>query len=506
MGSQGLSVPSIGTGAAPSGARPAPGGEGGPLPSEPRARPRGTRTARPLVRPVLYPLALGAADGLSMASAVALATAAGGAGAPVALAAGAAVTGLNAVGGLYRRRLSSSLLDDAPSLAVRAAAVAALAAALLPASRGAEALGAAPPAPRDLAATWFWIMLLHCVLAGTGRTVAAAGRRAARRTGAARPAVIVGTGPTAEHLIRVLRQRREFGLVPVGQVLPGGDDGPLPGLPVLGPPPALREAVLDRPAATVVIVMDGVRRPQLDAFVRACSVLPCETLLVLSTLDLITGAGPGRRVEYLAGLPCLRLGSRTGERLARAAKRAFDLAAASAALLLAWPVMLACALAVRLEGGPGVLFRQRRVGAGGRQFVLLKFRSLRPADEHEADTRWSVAGDDRLGPVGRFLRETSLDELPQLWNVVRGDMSLVGPRPERPHFVRLFTETCPEYALRHRVPAGLTGLAQVHGLRGDTSIELRARYDNRYIDTWSFRADLKILLMTVRAVLTRNPC
>jgi lipopolysaccharide/colanic/teichoic acid biosynthesis glycosyltransferase len=163
--------------------------------------------------------------------------------------------------------------------------------------------------------------------------------------------------------------------------------------------------------------------------------------------------------------------------------------------------MLACMVAVRLEGGPGVLFRQERVGLDGRPFELLKFRSLRPADEEESQTRWSVASDDRLGPVGRLLRRTSLDELPQLWNVLRGDMTLVGPRPERPHFVAQFSGSTPRYMARHRVPAGLTGWAQVHGLRGDTSIEERARFDNRYIESWSMWSDVKILLRTVASVV-----
>ena len=151
-----------------------------------------------------------------------------------------------------------------------------------------------------------------------------------------------------------------------------------------------------------------------------------------------------------------------------------------------------------------MLFRQRRIGLGGEEFVLLKFRTLKPADEQESDTRWTVKGDERMGRAGRFLRATSLDELPQLWNVIRGDMSLVGPRPERPHFVEQFSRTCPGYRLRHRVPVGMPGWAQVHGFRGDTSIELRARLDNHYIDHWSFAVDVKILLLTVRAMLCRD--
>jgi lipopolysaccharide/colanic/teichoic acid biosynthesis glycosyltransferase len=134
----------------------------------------------------------------------------------------------------------------------------------------------------------------------------------------------------------------------------------------------------------------------------------------------------------------------------------------------------------------------------------MKFRSLKPVDERESQTQWNIAHDDRLGPVGRFLRATSLDELPQLLNILRGDMTIVGPRPERPHFVETFTASFPRYTARHRVPAGLTGWAQVHGLRGDTSIEERARFDNYYIENWTLWSDIKIILRTVTAVLRRQ--
>jgi lipopolysaccharide/colanic/teichoic acid biosynthesis glycosyltransferase len=159
------------------------------------------------------------------------------------------------------------------------------------------------------------------------------------------------------------------------------------------------------------------------------------------------------------------------------------------------------AVLVRIEGGPGVLFKQSRIGLNGEAFVLLKLRSLKPADVRESDTTWSVADDNRIGSIGRFMRRTSLDELPQLWNILRGDMSLVGPRPERPHFVYAYSSEYPEYLLRHRVPSGLTGLAQINGLRGNTSIEDRIRYDNYYIENWSLWLDLKILLTTLRAVV-----
>jgi lipopolysaccharide/colanic/teichoic acid biosynthesis glycosyltransferase len=147
-----------------------------------------------------------------------------------------------------------------------------------------------------------------------------------------------------------------------------------------------------------------------------------------------------------------------------------------------------------------VIFRQPRVGRDGVVFNCLKLRTMRPSNAREAATSWSIATDKRVGPMGRVLRRTSLDELPQLWNIVRGDMTLVGPRPERPYFVSRFSEQFQRYEHRHRVQAGLTGLAQVSGLRGDTSIADRTRYDNYYIENWSLWLDVKILLRTVTQV------
>jgi lipopolysaccharide/colanic/teichoic acid biosynthesis glycosyltransferase len=181
-------------------------------------------------------------------------------------------------------------------------------------------------------------------------------------------------------------------------------------------------------------------------------------------------------------------------------KRALDIAVTVPTAILLSPVLMAAALAVRIEAGPGVIFRQVRVGRDGKHFELLKFRSMRPKTDCESQRPWGAA-DDRVGPVGRFLRCTSIDELPQLWNIIRGDMTLVGPRPEQPHLVELFSSQFDEYAHRHRVQAGLTGLAQVSGLRGDTSIADRARYDNFYIENWSLWLDAKIILRTFREVL-----
>jgi lipopolysaccharide/colanic/teichoic acid biosynthesis glycosyltransferase len=193
-----------------------------------------------------------------------------------------------------------------------------------------------------------------------------------------------------------------------------------------------------------------------------------------------------------------------GTAAGRAAKRAVDVLGALIGLLLVLPVLLVVALAVRIEGGPGVLFRQQRVGQHGRVFTLYKLRSLKPVAD-EGDVRWNIDHDSRLGPVGRFIRQTSIDELPQLVNVLVGDMSLVGPRPERPYFVEQFSQEIPGYAQRHRVPVGLTGLAVVQGLRGDTSIPERARVDNLYAETWSFWLDIAIIARTALYLVQGHP-
>ncbi|MGY1625385.1 sugar transferase, partial [Geodermatophilus sp. SYSU D00965] len=201
------------------------------------------------------------------------------------------------------------------------------------------------------------------------------------------------------------------------------------------------------------------------------------------------------------GLPLVRLRRATYRSPAWRVKRLVDVLVAGLTLLAIAPLLVLLAVAVRLDGGPGILFRQERVGVDGRHFQVLKFRSLRPATEDESATRWNIAHDDRLSPLGRFLRKSSLDELPQLFNILRGDMSLVGPRPERPHFVTQFRAAYPSYEARHRVPSGLTGWAQVHGLRGDTSIADRARFDNYYIENWSLWLDVKIVLRTFSSML-----
>lgn len=178
-------------------------------------------------------------------------------------------------------------------------------------------------------------------------------------------------------------------------------------------------------------------------------------------------------------------------------KRAFDIAGSGAGLVLLLPLFGAIALGVRLSGPGPVVYRQKRVGLGGRLFTIFKFRTMRTDAERRLGPVWSVPDDPRCTPLGAKLRRTGLDELPQLWNVLRGEMSLVGPRPERPEFVRRFETEHADYADRHRVRTGLTGFAQAHGWRGDTDIAQRLKHDLHYVERWSLTMDFSVVLMTL---------
>jgi putative colanic acid biosysnthesis UDP-glucose lipid carrier transferase len=203
------------------------------------------------------------------------------------------------------------------------------------------------------------------------------------------------------------------------------------------------------------------------------------------------------RVEDLDGLPTINLSETALEGSGRFVKRAFDLVVALAAILVLSPVMLAVAIAVWLEDRAPIFYRQIRMGLDGKPFEIVKFRSMRVGAEIASGAVWAEKDDPRRTKVGRFIRAWSLDELPQLWNVLVGEMSVIGPRPERPEFVEQFRAEFPHYMLRHKVRAGMTGWAQVHGWRGNTSIRMRIEHDLYYIENWSLLLDVKILFMTV---------
>jgi exopolysaccharide biosynthesis polyprenyl glycosylphosphotransferase len=212
------------------------------------------------------------------------------------------------------------------------------------------------------------------------------------------------------------------------------------------------------------------------------------------------GVAPeGPDTDDVQGIPLYRVRRAALRAPAWFVKRLLDVAVSGAVLVLTAPLFAVIAVAVKLSSTGPVLFRQERIGQDSQEIDVPKFRTLRV--NHDSDTHWSVDQDPRVTRIGRILRATSLDELPQLWSVFTGQMSLVGPRPERAFFVNRFRRSIRGYNDRHRLPVGLTGWAQVHGLRGDTSIAERARYDNQYIEHWSLWRDLVILVRTVAEVL-----
>jgi exopolysaccharide biosynthesis polyprenyl glycosylphosphotransferase len=329
------------------------------------------------------------------------------------------------------------------------------------------------------------------------RTVAYALLRSVRRRGhITEPTLIVGSGPVAELVASTCREHPEYGLVPIG-LLDSAPEPELP-LPLLGSPEDLPRVVREWDVRRVIVAFGAMRETQLIEVLRAAENLPVAVYCVPRFFELRVPRERARTDE-IWGIPLTRLTPTGPKVLERRTKRALDLLTASAAVLLLAPVLACAALAVRLSSPGPILFRQDRVGRGGRLFPLLKFRSM--MQNNDSDTAWSVLHDDRVTRVGRFLRRTSLDELPQLFNIIRGEMSLVGPRPERPHFVEEFSAVIPRYRDRLRVPAGLTGWAQVHGLRGDTSILERVRFDNAYIENWSLWLDLVIIARTLREAL-----
>ena len=390
--------------------------------------------------------------------------------------------------GRYRARLHLSVLDELPDLLGRLLTAAAVVATVIALRHEAAAV------TTFLADTAVAIGLVVVGRIATTQTILWSRRR---RITTHRTVLIGGRGLSAE-LAQVLREHPGYGLEVVGFVDDASACEAEAVVPRLGSVADVERVVTDV-RADVLLVADGdfPERALLDA-VRTPGCLPCDLLVVPRLHHFHTQTG---LADHIGSIPVMRIRTPNLAGPAWSIKRGFDVVVASVLLIVLAPAIALLMLAVRLEGGPGVIFRQPRVGRDGQLFDCLKLRSMRPADGHESATNWSIAHDDRVGKVGRFLRRSSLDELPQLWNILRGDMTLVGPRPERPHFVREFSVAYDRYEHRHRVRAGLTGLAQVSGLRGDTPIADRARYDNYYIENWSLWLDVKILLRTFSEVL-----
>ncbi len=306
--------------------------------------------------------------------------------------------------------------------------------------------------------------------------------------------LIVGTGVAGRRLERSFKLYPWMGFEVVGFLDEHQTDAP----DVLG---TVEEAVavFDRfeetqPIDYVYIALPLAASSRIEALLDAFSTRLAHVCLVPDLLhyDIINS-----RITDVDGLPVIHLIDEAPFDFRRVLKRMVDVAFSTVFLLLAAPLMLAVAVAVKLSSPGPVFYRQERMSLNGQRFQMLKFRSMPVDAEAGTGAVWAKPGEDRATSVGKFLRRTSLDELPQFINVLKGDMSVVGPRPERPVFIETFRDQVPRYMLRHKMKAGITGWAQVNGWRGNTSIEKRIQYDLYYIQNWSLLLDFKIMLMTL---------
>jgi Undecaprenyl-phosphate glucose phosphotransferase len=338
---------------------------------------------------------------------------------------------------------------------------------------------------------YFWV--LSIAAASVARAVFREGLRVARRRGYnLRRAVLVGGGEPAGEVLGMLRRRPDVGIQVLGLV---GDKREAARADVarLGSFDELR-AVLDRAPVDIVIV--ALPHAESARLAEVLDQIGDDPVTIHFVPDIVGLASLRGGIEEFEGIPFIHLRESPLYGWNRVLKRAFDLGVGSLTVLLVSPLMLALALAVKLTSPGPVLFRQERMGLDGRRFAMLKFRTMRVDAEAATGPVWARSDDPRRTPIGAFLRRWSLDELPQLFNVLRGQMSLVGPRPERPEFVREFRRQIPGYMLRHKVKAGMTGWAQINGWRGNTSLQKRIEYDLYYIERWSLAFDLKILAQT----------
>lgn len=349
-----------------------------------------------------------------------------------------------------------------------------------------------------LVASWILgIVLLY----GERRILARLERALARRGYGVKKAIIVGTGETGVSLFGKWKDRPQLGYQLIGLVQAGA--GPdrsdntanCTDLPILGTMDGLSRIVKNEDVGLVILALPLSYHQKIMEIVLNCQDLKVEFQIVPEMLEMMAARA---RVVSLDGVSLISLGRTPLEGWNRILKRSLDITLSSAGVVLLSPVFALLALLIKLGSKGKVFFGQERLGRDGTRFIQYKFRSMVENAEKKTGPVFAAEDDPRRTKVGAVLRKYNLDELPQLFNVLRGDMSLVGPRPEREFFVDKFKRGIPRYFLRHKVKSGITGWAQVNGLRGNTSIEERTKYDLFYVENWSLAFDLKILLLTLK--------
>ena len=321
-------------------------------------------------------------------------------------------------------------------------------------------------------------------------------RRLRRRGHNLRFVLVVGAGELAAEVIERINAHPEAGLRVIGAL---SDDvsrreRTIRGAPVLAGYSAIKTVMGMQRVDQVILALPREDAPLVQ---KILAELDDEVVSVRVVPDLLGTLTLRSTIEDLDGLPVISLREGPFVGWAAVQKRAFDVVGSGLGLVLVAPILLLVSVALLLSSGRPLFFAQERMGLDGRLFRMFKFRTMQRDAERASGPVWTKLDDPRRTRLGAFLRRTAIDELPQLWNVLRGDMSLVGPRPERPVFVEEFRREIPGYMLRHKVKAGLTGWAQIHGWRGDTSLHERVEHDIHYIQNWSLGFDLRILLLTL---------
>jgi Undecaprenyl-phosphate glucose phosphotransferase len=311
-----------------------------------------------------------------------------------------------------------------------------------------------------------------------------------------RRVLIAGSGELGRLVADKIIEHRELGYQIVGFVddKATGDHLGYRGLPLLGTIDHTADIATREAVDHLYVALPPEQHVRM---IELLDITSRECIDVKVVPDLLQVIALRARLEDLDGVPVININEPSLQGVNALVKRAIDIMISSVALLvLGLPIAVIAAL-VRLTSRGPAFFRQERMGLDGKSFSIVKFRSMHDEAEKETGPVWTQRNDPRVTALGRFLRRSNLDELPQLWNVFRGDMSIVGPRPERPHFVEQFKHRIPQYMLRHKVKSGLTGWAQVNGWRGNTALDKRIEYDLYYIENWSIRLDLKIMWLTI---------
>ena len=354
--------------------------------------------------------------------------------------------------------------------------------------------------PRSLL---FYVWFFSVVLTVVGRELHRRCWTFMRRRGVVRDnLLIVGEGSIAHKITEHIRNRPELGYTIVGIVTAAENQGDMLGYPYIGTYDDIPRIIDDRQVEQVIVAQSDYRRGELVELINLCQRGKVDIKVYPDMFSYMAG---DLNVDDLGGTPLLTVRDIALRGWKLSLKRAMDLIGATVGLVLLSPFMLITVLLIRLESRGSVFYWQVRMGLDGRPFPMIKFRSMRQDAESSGRT-WTVENDERVTRLGRYMRRSNWDEVPQLINVLVGQMSLVGPRPERPMYVQQFRRQIPDYMVRHREKSGMTGWAQINGFRGDTSIAQRTEADRFYVENWSLWLDIVIIIRTIwQSFIRSNP-